>query len=172
MIPPVLLRQLPEIMRKAGGNHGTIYDAQYHSDSSNVETYILTDPSGDYSLRNIYYDGSREFKIKPSKGDHGFNPDSRNATLDINTPTINAISFTDTTTFTVSGKIQYAGVSCNLEGADIFLDGFPTGVKTNALGEFSISVDEPGQHTITPSFSNSLSAHYLSTGGYHRTNRR
>ena len=144
---------------EGGGNHGDIYGAQYQIDSSNVRLFTITDPNGDFSIRRIYYDEEREFEVIPSKGDHGFNPSSRNATLDINTPTITSIQFTDTTTFSVLGKIQYANTVCDVAGVEIFLDGFPTGVLTDSEGEFGLSIDEPGTYTITPSFGDSIYAH-------------
>ena len=147
---------------EGGGNYGYIYGVRYQSDSSNVRLFALTDPNGDFSIRRIYYDEEREFEIIPSKGDHGFNPSSRNATLDINTPTLTSVLFTDTTSFSVTGKIQYANTVCNVAGVNIFLNGFPTGVSTNAQGEFALSIDEPGTHTITPSFGDSIYAHTFS----------
>jgi len=142
-----------------GGNHGTIYGAQYQSDSSNVRLFTLTDPNGDFSVSKIYYGESRGFEIIPYKENHGFSPDFRNATLDINTPTISALHFTDTTSYTLSGKIQFDSTNCDVAGVEILLNGYPTQIVTSSTGEYSLSIEEAGVYTITPRYGDSVYAH-------------
>jgi len=144
---------------RGGGNYGTIYGAQYQSDSGNVRLLTSTDSNGDFSLSKIYYGDSRTFEVTPFRKNHGFSPDSRNTTLDVNTPSITTLRFTDTTTYTVSGKIQFDSTNCIVDGVEILLNGYPTQVFTNSYGEYALSIDEAGIYTITPQFGDSAYAH-------------
>jgi len=52
-----------------------------YEEEAPVAYRTFTDPYGDYSIRNIYYDESREFSISPSKPRHKFDPFQRNRTV-------------------------------------------------------------------------------------------
>ncbi len=119
-------------------------------DTAYVDT---TDASGYYDIRNIYYYQEAEYTITPSKPDHGFNPGNVNRTLDLLSPVVSNVNFTDTTVFSVLGKVHFpvvsAGDTCWIQGADIYLDGNFTGIQTNAQGRYSLGIQELGMHTVS-----------------------
>lgn len=112
-----------------------------------------TDESGYYDIRNIYYHEEAEYTITPSKPDHGFNPGSTTRVLDLLSPVLGNVNFTDTTVFSVLGKVHFpvisAGDTCWIQGADIYLDGNFTGIETDAQGRYSLGVQELGVHTVS-----------------------
>ncbi len=112
-------------------------------------TYCTTtDETGFYEIRDIYYHEDAEFRITPSKDDHGFNPGSLERTLDINTPSYTQINFVDTTSFTVTGTVvqTIAGDTCGLGGAEIWVNDLFRGVLTDREGNFVLTVDEIGTY--------------------------
>ena len=141
---------------EGGGNHGTIFGATYQSDSGFVKSRGYTDVNGDYLIKNIYYGETREFEISPAKVNHGFNPGYRVRTLEENTPTASSVTFTDTTAFTIKGRIVqvFAGDTCFVPGVEMLVDDVFLLNKTNADGEFQITIEEPGIYTIKPRFEN------------------
>jgi hypothetical protein len=139
-----------------GGRHAAIHGARWTTDIPDLAYRTHTDASGDYSLRNIYYGEVQEFQVTPYKERHGFDPASRMKTLDTNTPTLTNVGFTDTTSFTISGRIiqTFNSDTCFVEGVEMLLDGMFTGVKTDAEGQFFLTVEETGTYTIRPRYKN------------------
>lgn len=114
-----------------------------------------TNANGQFDIRRIYYHNEATFKVYPVKGNHGFNPASfNNVILDFNAPTYQQINFTDTSSFTVSGKVvqTFNGKTSFIKDADIYINDTYKGIKTNAEGDFILSVDEIGQYSFKPSF--------------------
>ena len=141
-----------------GGHHGKIIGAVWSSDTPDVKHRAVTDVNGDYDIRNMYYDEGREFRVTPDKERHGFDPEFTDLYLE--TAGGRTVSFTDTTTFSVKGQIQFAGTLCGVEGVEIFLNGEATEVLTDAEGKFALAIEEPDQeYTITPTFGDSGYAH-------------
>jgi len=117
----------------------------------NRTTYCdTTDATGFYEIQNIYYHESAEFRITPTKDDHGFNPGSVERTLDLVTPAFTNIDFVDTTSFTVTGRVvqAIAGDTCGLEGAEIWVNDVFRGVETDADGNFVLTVEEIGEYVF------------------------
>ena len=137
------------------GHHMRMYGAEMLADEMAPVRYrTYSDPYGDYTIRNIYYEESREFRINPDKPRHGFDPGERRRTLDHNNPTMTAVNFTDTTSFTIAGRVvqRFGQTLCYVAGVEIWLDNRFMGVKTNAEGEFIMSVEQAGQYKIQPKF--------------------
>ena len=142
-------------LASGGGHHMARYGAEMVSDDSAPVAYrTYSDPYGDYSIKNLYYEESREFAVSPSKPRHGFDPGERRRTLDGNNPTMTAVNFTDTTSFTIAGRVvqRFGDAVCYVADAEIWLDNRFMGVKTDANGEFVISVEEAGQYKLKPKF--------------------
>ncbi len=138
-----------------GGHHMQMMGTELSTvDDAPVAYRTWTDPYGDFSITNLYYENSREFSITPSKPRHGFDPSERRRTLDMNNPTMTAVSFTDTTSFTIAGLVvqRFGGSTCYVQGVEIWLNGTFMGVKTDANGAFIISVEEAGLYRIRPKF--------------------
>ena len=112
----------------------------------------VTDASGYYDIRDMFYNEEALYTITPSKQDHGFNPASMDRTLDVLTPVVGNVNFTDTTVFSVLGKAHFpvlsAGDTCWIQGADVILDGNPTGIQTNFQGRYSLGIQELGLHSV------------------------
>jgi hypothetical protein len=135
------------------GVNGVIVTATASISGTSWSYSDTTDASGYYDIRNIYYHEEAEYAITPSKPDHGFNPGSTNRVLDLLSPVLSNVNFTDTTVFTVSGTAYFpatgGGSNCLIHNADIYLDGNITGIKTNAQGQYSLGIQELGMHTIS-----------------------
>jgi hypothetical protein len=111
-----------------------------------------TDASGYYDIRNVYYHEEATYSITPFKQDHGFNPNATDRTLDVLSPVVSNVNFTDTTVFSVVGKVHFpvisAGDTCWIQGADVLLDGNPTGIQTDFQGRYALGIQELGSHTV------------------------
>lgn len=138
----------------AGGNHGLMYGVARSSQSPDVSLTEYTDPTGFYSIRNIYYNEERDFRVTVAKPGHGFSPDRVTRSLDLNSPGATGVDFTDTTSFTIKGRIVqvFAGDTVNIPGAELWVNDQFLGVKTDANGRYALSIEEPGTYTITPHY--------------------
>jgi len=132
---------------------GVVVTATATIDGTSWSYSDTTDESGYYDIRNIYYHEEASYTITPSKPDHGFNPGSANRVLDLLSPVLGSVNFTDTTVFSVLGKAHFPVISpgdtCWIQGADIYLDGNFTGIQTNFQGRYSLGIQELGMHTIS-----------------------
>ncbi len=119
---------------------------------SGIKYCDTTDASGFFDIRKVYYHREAQFKVVPSKGNHGFSPASISRFLDQSVFQYNNLLFIDTTGFTIQGKIvqQENGTDCGLAGVEILVDGIFKGDKTDADGNFNLSVEETGDYTIKP----------------------
>lgn len=114
-----------------------------------------TDASGNYEIRNIYYFDSASFVVVPSYQSHIFGPPSRITILDLNSPIQSGINFTDSTSISIFGKVHFPDASefgatganlIGVRGAKIILDSLDRGIRTNAEGNWSYAVTDPGTY--------------------------
>jgi hypothetical protein len=117
-------------------------------------TYTATtDSSGVYEIRDIYYYREAEFYVTPSKTNHVFKPVRLTRKLDLNSPGLSAVDFTDETVYTLAGTVRFKGAAtCATPDVDILLNGKATGIKTDSQGNYALAVLDEGQYTITPKF--------------------
>ncbi|MGV3589669.1 MAG: T9SS type A sorting domain-containing protein [Adhaeribacter sp.] len=116
-------------------------------------TYTTTtDSAGVYEVPGIYYYQSAEFYIVPTKNNHVFTPPRLTKKLDLNSPSIAGVDFTDETVYTLAGQIKYSNTTCSVKNVDIYLNGKNSGVKTDAQGKYALTVQDEGTYTITPKF--------------------
>ncbi len=110
-----------------------------------------TDASGYYEINDIYYYEGAKFRITPMRGTHGFNPGYSDRTIDLDNHSVNGLNFTDTSSFTVSGKIVQImnNDTCNVKGAELWVDDLYRGVKTDENGEYKLTVDHSGKYKIS-----------------------
>ncbi|MCK5702183.1 MAG: carboxypeptidase regulatory-like domain-containing protein, partial [Cyclobacteriaceae bacterium] len=82
-----------------------------------------TDANGAFDIRSIYYYDEANFTVYPVKGDHGFQPATVDVYLELQFPAVEIPKFTDTSSFTVQGKIvQILGNdSAAVEGVEILV---------------------------------------------------
>lgn len=120
------------------------------SDTSYVDT---TDASGYYDIRHIYYHEEAQYTVTPSKSGHGFNPGNTQRMLDVLSPVVSSVNFTDTTVFSVLGRAHFPvlipGDTCWIQGAEVLVNGQPTSVFTNFQGRYAIGIQQIGNHTIS-----------------------
>jgi len=113
--------------------------------------YAYSNNAGDYSISNIYYNKESEFKVYPELESHSFEPDTRNATLNVDNHILSQINFTDTSSYTVLGRVLLGGEdSCTIEGVKIIVNGTFLGIVTDSLGEFSVALTEADNYTFKP----------------------
>jgi hypothetical protein len=117
-----------------------------------------TDASGFYEIRNVYYSDEATYTLVPSKGTHQFNPPGLERTLDLlafNAPQAN---FTDTSVFTVSGRVyfpnQAGNPGCGDKNVKVLVNGQDIGIVTDAGGNFTYTAQEEGTYTFTPAYPN------------------
>ena len=141
-----------------------------------TKTYTtLTDGSGYYQVPNIFYGDlnngdptSVSFTVTPSKLNHIFNPTSSTVSLSNTNSTSLAQNFTDNTVYAVSGTVTQTCAGCvsgftldSLDSVKVVAIKLPGTVPTaqsytgdNGFGKFGITLTDPGNYKITPSYLN------------------
>ena len=112
----------------------------------------VTDLAGFFEIEEVYYYTGAQFRITPSKDNHGFSPAFEERKIDLDIPAIGNLSFVDTSAFSITGQITqpYDSVSsCPIAGVDIMVDGVMQ-TTTDENGMFFVSVDKIGDYTLTP----------------------
>jgi hypothetical protein len=113
----------------------------------------ITDSTGTYEIRNIYYFLESDFKIVPLKDDHGFDPATQQRTLTLYTHLQDGIVFTDTSAFIVTGRVVQKGNhgDCPMSGVKIFVNNAdePESITDNN-GFYAFSVGQMGNYSIKP----------------------
>lgn len=113
-----------------------------------------TDGQGKFYIQNVYYYDSANFSITPYKEDHGFSPAADTFLLKLSNPSWSNINFTDTSSFTVSGRVYqiFNGDSCYEKDVEILIDDLQMGYTTNSDGRFNLTVERTGEFTFKPEF--------------------
>jgi len=111
-----------------------------------------TDSAGAYEITGIYYYKEAEFYITPSKNNHVFKPSTLTKKLDLNSPSISAVDFTDETVYTIAGQIKFNNTTCLAKNVEIYLNGKNSGIKTDSDGKYALAVQDEGTYTVTPKF--------------------
>lgn len=113
----------------------------------------VTDSSGDFTLRDMYYYKEAEFRLFAEKENHGFDPAFRDHIIHQDDPPFGGIVFTDTSAVTLTGKIIqiFAGDTCPVPNVEIYLDtNTQAEITTDENGMYAFSVGQIGEYTITP----------------------
>lgn len=113
----------------------------------------ITDVDGNYLINTIPYttDGL-QYNIIPSYGTHKFNPSKRPVFVSPSSTTFNNLDYADESSFSVKGKVYYAGTLYPVEGANFYVDGVICSrngevIASGADGSYEISVPI-GDHFI------------------------
>ncbi|MDH6311954.1 hypothetical protein M2137_000717 [Parabacteroides sp. PFB2-10] len=145
------------VKTKYNENHGTI-GGTYNGLRSTILPADLglkgiTDHSGYYFINGVpYIANGTQYRIIPKMGDHRFSPTDITRNLSPQNPSAEA-TFTDKSSFIVSGIIQYENTEVPVADVNFRIDGLLVDdgkgglAKSNAKGEFSISVPV-GVHTV------------------------
>ncbi len=121
--------------------------------------YAYTDPNdGTYAINYVFYNEKSSFKVSPILENHGFNPDYKNISLLTSNNIQTEINFTDTSAFTVSGSIIQQGKqsACPIAKVEILVDSLFKGTKTDKSGNYSLTVPQSDNYTITARMKNHL----------------
>ncbi len=115
-------------------------------------TYTTTtDQTGYYEIKDIYYYTEAEFNIVASKTNHVFTQSTITRKLDLNTPTVTGIDFTDETVFTLQGTVSWPS-SCGIKGVEILVNGEKRGILTDREGKYQLVLQDEGTYTISPKY--------------------
>ncbi|KAA3618788.1 MAG: T9SS C-terminal target domain-containing protein [Calditrichaeota bacterium] len=138
----------------SGNHHGEMRGgAGFSADIPEIGHYGITNSAGRYAIENIYWATGADIEIIPFKEKHGFDPVKQPLTLNPQKHFWESINFTDTTSISVSGQVNFASTpACGMEGVEIILNNKSTGVFTDSSGHFDIIVEEPGNYKIAPAF--------------------
>lgn len=135
----------------AGGSHGQANNYTWSSNRAPVRMGSFTNNQGEYSINRINFGQETKYLVTPSLEGHGFDPGSREVDLESGTSHAANTNFTDTTTFTVSGRIEFDGTQCPLADVDIYVNDVLLGT-TRPDGTYEVSILTPGSVTIRPDF--------------------
>ncbi|GIV61125.1 MAG: hypothetical protein KatS3mg043_2214 [Rhodothermaceae bacterium] len=133
---------------RSGGNAHAAFagGAYWTDDSAPLEACGTTDAEGNYTVAGLRYGSGTTFTVTPALGARTFDPAFKKITLNTNSPVQNEVDFTDVSAFTIAGTVQFAGTTCPVPDADVYLDGVFKG-KTESDGTYSIAADL-GKRTV------------------------
>lgn len=123
-------------------------------DASQLSIYALTDETGNYIIRGIHYSGSgTNYIVRPQLGIHEFSPNTMTRFISATSNVYSGSSFTDTSSFPVSGVVYYQGTNYPVEECLVKIDGAAASrdgelIKTGKDGRFTVDVPI-GKHFIT-----------------------
>jgi|GEM_PF-6873341 len=113
-----------------------------------IATFAITDSEGNYVI-SASYGSATTFILSPRAPNRSFTPSYKTIVLSAQSPVQNEVSFTETTSLTLTGTIRFqAEPNCVAEGIEIRVNGIPQG-QTNDLGEYELVVDF-GTNVIRP----------------------
>ncbi|RLA04143.1 MAG: hypothetical protein DRQ54_09900, partial [Gammaproteobacteria bacterium] len=144
----------------AGTHYGKLRDGVYWTENcAAIDIHAVTDLDGNFVMPGIYYGTELEFEVRPHDGNKQFDPPVKRVVLTTESPVENQVTFSDVSSFTVSGSVQYAATECAAADVPIYVDNRPAG-STDSKGKFAVTADL-GVHSIRPSlpghtFSDSL----------------
>jgi fibronectin type 3 domain-containing protein len=128
--------------------YGVLVGGVYRTDKvAPLDLCGKTDADGAFVLTNVRYaENGTDFKLRPSLGDRQFSPAVQPITLNRGHPVENQVLFSDISSHTVAGRVQFAASNCFQADVEILVDGAPSGAA-DKNGKFAVTVDQ-GTHTI------------------------
>jgi hypothetical protein len=128
---------------------------------TNTTYCAMTDTSGKFTIRNIYYYELSSFVLTPYREGHGFDPGAQGAELELDPHTTELPQiFIDTSAFTVWGQVLLPSPqgNCPIEGVDIYVydaeeldpDTLDILAVTDQEGKFAFTVGRIGKYTVRP----------------------
>jgi hypothetical protein len=125
----------------------------WSDDSAPLVVCGVTDAEGNYVLDDIRYGAGTTFRVTPMFSSRQFEPAFKTITLNGNSPVQNEVAFTDISSYSVSGFVQFKGTdiesqayTCPVNEIEIYVDGVLRGT-TGPDGKYSFPVDI-GPHEI------------------------
>lgn len=139
-------------------NHGTILPNGAIDfivpEASQLSIYALTDATGNYIIRGIHYSGAgTNYIVRPQLGIHEFSPVTMTRFISATSNVYSGSSFTDTSSFPVSGVVYYQGTNYPVADCQVKVDGTAASrdgelIKTDKEGRFTVDVPI-GHHFVS-----------------------
>jgi hypothetical protein len=132
--------------------YGVFEGGVYRTDDvAPIDACATTDNDGSFVLSRIRYDeNGTNFRLRPALDERQFSPAVQPITLNAGHPVENQVAFSDISSHTVAGRVQFAASGCFQADVQVMVDGSPGGVA-DKNGKFSITVDQ-GTHNIRARF--------------------
>jgi len=111
-----------------------------------------TDANGNYTIPNIYYYNTAQFNVVPASPGRNFDPAQTLVTLNLTSPNVANVNFTDTSSYILTGTVTQGG--CPRAGVHMLLNNDSTHVITDSLGVYHLTVPTGGNYTIKPTLEN------------------
>lgn len=114
----------------------------------------ISDANGNYLIRGVPYSGDgSSYAIVPMLGVHEFKPNEHLRYIGGTSLVHNGTDFEDISSFSVKGKVVYAGGNYPVAGAQLNVDGLAASrdgqlITTNSNGEFEVNVPI-GNHFVS-----------------------
>ncbi len=82
---------------------------------------------------------------------HEFLPQARNLTLNVNSPSVDRVDYTDISTLGVTAYVKFSGTNCFEDSVQIYVDGAPTvpPTFTDGTGKFLVEFEPGSSHIIS-----------------------
>lgn len=117
------------------------------ADAAPLDVCVTTDDDGSYDIQNIRYnENGTAYRVRPSLPRHEFSPPVQTITLNSGHPVENRVNFNDVSSYTLSGRVQFAGTDCYERDVHLYIDGKSAGIA-DKNGKFALTTDE-GVHTV------------------------
>ena len=112
-----------------------------------------TNASGDYTVSVSYSGSGQAFNVVPLFPAHSFTPSNTSVYIGNSSQIQNGVNFEDLSSFTLRGKLRYAGTECPVKDAILKVDGNPVvlagnPVMTDSDGNYAVQVPI-GLHVVT-----------------------
>jgi hypothetical protein len=107
--------------------YGEFVDGVYRTtESAPLDVCVATDDEGNFVLTRVRYaENGTDFRVRPTLPGHQFSPPVQVITLNSGHPVENQVNFTDVSSFTLSGRVQFAATDCFQRDVQLFVDGEP-----------------------------------------------
>jgi hypothetical protein len=124
---------------------------------------VNTTVTGRFEIRNLYFFDSATFVVTPNYRDHGFDPEKEEVILDLTTPSVDNLSFLDTSSIGLGGRLyfplasEFGGTGADtipVAGATILVDSTDQGVRTDSRGFWRYGVKDTGTYVFKPVYKN------------------
>nr|WP_121269445.1 gliding motility-associated C-terminal domain-containing protein [Pedobacter schmidteae] len=131
---------------------------------SKIYTYTgTTDADGYYEIPDIFYRDKADYVLTPQMPGYNkkrFDPETLTRKMTIDDSNVKNINFTDTASLSISGSIYFSAltdannnqINLPLEGAEIWLNGSDSNVRSKSDGSYNVTVINGGTHQIQARF--------------------
>ena len=134
-----------------GAHYGLFQGGVYWADNAApMDVSASTDVEGNYAMAGIRYGQETTFNVTPFEGQRQFQPAFKAITLSTEHPVENQVNFIETSSFTVSGVVDFAveDADCPAPNVEILVDN-QLGGLTDKNGKYAVAVGN-GDHWVRP----------------------